>query len=281
MAEGGPTSFTRLGSDMAYASGYGYSPLEMFLKHYTGILIYIILALIAVPIIIKEIRVNKSFKNIGSLYGPLIAYLLITIVFFMSNIGGINPFRVIIYVVLLCTVFVGLVLNRLLEKAEHTSKKSIPKSVLCIVFVIFILVFSSVNGILKLYPSPYLLKSNDQVSCSEVNGMDWFFDSRDIRTPTVLISLKGTMERKGVRGEIPPYHFNYANSTMLGESYTKDNYMVLNKLDRLLYTEIWPEMAELRWYPRDYERLEDDASVDKLYYNGGFDVWYIHASKEG
>jgi hypothetical protein len=277
MAEIGPTSFTRLESDIAYASGYGYNPLEMFLKHYTGILIYIILALIAIPIIIREIRINKSFKNIGSLYGPLIAYFLITIAFFMSNIGGINPFRIVIYVVLICTVFVGLVLNRLLEKADHTSKKIPFKPALAIVFVIFILVFSSVNGILKLYPSSYILGCNQQVTHSEIEGIDWFFDNRDINTPTVLMSLMEVMCRKGLpMREKMPYHFSYTNHTMIGESYTENRYMILNKLDRLLYTEVWPEIAEERCYTSDFEKLEYDQSINKLYSSGGFDVWYIH-----
>lgn len=280
MAEGGPTALSTMGDKIAYASGYGYSPLEMFLKHYTGILIYITLALIALPIIMKEARENKSFKNIGSLYSPLAAYFLITAVFFLSDIG-FGPLRMLIYLLILCTVFVGFMLNRLLEKTKHSSKKSLVKPAIVFI-IIFILVFSSIHGILKLYPSPYLLSYNNQVTNSEIEGMEWFFDTRNAKTSLLVESLSEMMHRRGIimrKLELPPYHFNYNNCTALGESYTEDKYMALNKLDKLLYVEVWPEMAELRWYPSDYDKLEDDASLDKLYSNGGFDVWYVYALK--
>ena len=53
--------------------------------------------------------------------------------------------------------------------------------------------------------------------------------------------------------------------------------MVLNKEDRLLYTEVWPEMARYRFYPQDFEKLEQDPNVDKLYISNGLDIWYIHS----
>lgn len=53
--------------------------------------------------------------------------------------------------------------------------------------------------------------------------------------------------------------------------------MVITKLGRLLYTKLWPKLAELRFYESDFEKLNYDISVDKLYSNGGMDVWKIHS----
>ncbi len=102
----------------------------------------------------------------------------------------------------------------------------------------------------------------------------------DTHTPIVALTLVGPLLRRGIRSKIPPYHFNYNNHTMLGESYTKSSYLTLNKLDRLLYTEIWPNLAEFRWYAKDFEKQEHDASVDKIYTSGGCDIRYIHALGE-
>ncbi len=184
------------------------------------------------------------------------------------------------YMLILCAVPVGFLLDRLIENTRYSTGKRFFTPALVAVFVISILVISSISGISTLYPSPYVLKPNDQFSYSELKGQGWFLDSRAIRTPVGALSFGEPLLRRGIRSKIPPYHFNYTNHTMLGESYTKSSYLTLNKLDRLLYTEVLPEIAELRWYPKDFEKLEHDTSVDKIYTSGECDIRYIHALGE-
>jgi hypothetical protein len=57
--------------------------------------------------------------------------------------------------------------------------------------------------------------------------------------------------------------------------------LILNQPDRLQYVELYPQMAQFRFYPSDFARLEDDTTLDKVYLNGGLDVWYIHGTKAG
>jgi len=279
MTEGGPTAFSRLEDQMAYASGYGYSPLVLFLKYYNGIIVYSILAFIAFFIIMKEQRKNKNLQTTYSLYSPLLIYILITIVFFATNLP-FGPLRMMVYMIILCIVPVGFLLDRIIEYTREDPKERFFTPALAAVFVISILAFSSISGISTLYPSPYVLKPNDQISYNELKGQGWFLDSRDTHTPVVALSFGGPLVRRGIRSKIPPYHFNYNNYTLLGESYTKSSYLTLNKQDRLLYTEVLPKIAEFRWYAKDFEKLEHDASVDKLYTNGGCDIRYIHALGE-
>jgi len=136
------------------------------------------------------------------------------------------------------------------------------------------------------------LAVNDQVTRSEIEGMRWFFDKKDTtiaissnyvipyRYADFLLTSDYKQHRRDIVSErdrvYPPYHFNYDTQNMLGESYTEDIYMVLSKLDELVYAEVFPQIAEYRFYLSDYERLEQDRSVDKLYSNGGLNVWYIH-----
>jgi len=279
LTEGGPNAFSRLEDQMAYASGYGYSPLVMFFKSLSGIIVYFILAFIAFFIIMKEMRKNKNLQTTYSLYSTLFIYILITIVFFATNLP-FGPLRMMMYVIILCIVPVGFLLDRIIEKTRDNTGKRFFTPVSSTVFVISILVFSSISGILALYPSPYILNYNDQFSHNELNGLDWFLDCRDTRTPVGALSFGEPLLRRGIKSKIPPFHFNYNNHTMLGESYTKSSYLTLNRLDRLLYTEVWPEIAELRWYAKDFEKLKHDASVDKTYTSGGCDIRYIHALGE-
>jgi len=74
-----------------------------------------------------------------------------------------------------------------------------------------------------------------------------------------------------------PYHFGYDKYSMLGCSYLTDVYVVLTDLDRRLYVDVLPEIADIRMLPRDFVMLEHDPSVDKVYINGGLDVWCVES----
>ena len=142
-----------------------------------------------------------------------------------------------------------------------------------------------------MYPSPYILLPNDQVTYADIKGMDWFFHSKNVTTPWLSMTITPyrsadmllTQEERAGRKDItsialsPPYHFGYPDNDSLGDQYEKDHYMALNKKDRLIYVEILPEMAKLRFLPGDFEQLENDTCIDKLYCSGGFDAYFIRA----
>jgi hypothetical protein len=54
--------------------------------------------------------------------------------------------------------------------------------------------------------------------------------------------------------------------------------MVLGNRDRLRYVEVYPGLAKYRYYPDDFERLEGDPTVNKLYSNGGLDVYLVYGA---
>lgn len=160
--------------------------------------------------------------------------------------------------------------------------------------VVIILIAVSINGGLKLYPSPYILSANWQITRTEITGMDRFFHNKDIATPITGITIPPgrfahfilTLEERRQHKHIPlhiteelrvPHHFGYTEHSTLGEWYASDTYLLLNKQDRLLYVEVFPEIEHLRYSPSEFEKLEQDPSVAKLYSNGGFDVYYIYA----
>ncbi|MCL0082759.1 hypothetical protein M1O14_03530 [Dehalococcoidia bacterium] len=150
-----------------------------------------------------------------------------------------------------------------------------------------------INAGLKLYPSPHTLRANWQITRTEIIGMHWFFHNKDIATPITAMTTAVsrfddfllTPEERGqhriphyIPGELRvPHHFGYDEDHQLGESFAEDTYMVLNKQDRLLYVEVFPEIQHLRFSPSEFEKLEQDPSVKKLYSNGGLDVYFIRA----
>lgn len=56
--------------------------------------------------------------------------------------------------------------------------------------------------------------------------------------------------------------------------------MVLTYRDRILYKEVFPEIEHLRFTDNDFDKLEKDNSITKLYANGGFDSYYIHSYRD-
>ena len=239
--------------------------------------------------VLTKMRGNRNLGKLLPLYGPLSAYALAMIAFFVLNVQ-FGPFRIFRYVLIICAVFVGFVFYEILGWVRSTRHKMC-LSRLWLSLTALILVLILINGLMMTYYSRYTYTPSGQATLTEINGMRWFFNNKDIHT----VSMSNTLapwryaemllrpEEIRTRSDISraentllPWHFNYDKQTMLGESYTDDIYMILNKNDRLQYVEVYPEVAEFRFLPGDFEKLEDDPSVDKLYENGGLDVWYVH-----
>jgi len=287
-AGGKITTLARLIDAIAYAEGYGYSAVQYIFNIYGAVFLYMLLALIGLPILWRKTRYQPNFNNLASLYGPLAGIaLVIAALFFTAVFFG--PMRLVIYVVLLSTVFAGFILYETLERGR-ASHKSIWLRIMASLLVAITLVVCFGNGVSKVYASPHILEDNWQVTRTEIMGMDWLFDKKDqslsmrahTLTPFRFAEFLLTREERAQRpdfppgyGTSPPLHFGYDKETWLGECYTEDIYMPLGDRDRLRYVEVFPQLAKYRYYPEDFERLEGDPTVDKLYSNGGLHVYYI------
>jgi len=291
ITEGGPIHLMALLADIQYAEGYGYSVVEQFFKLYGGILVLILLAMVALPILQRRIPAEPVYGNLVSLYGPLVAFVVAIIILYSLNIG-FGPLRTLVYVVIVCTVLAGFMLYQIMQREQQRQRSNYVHR-LAPLLVIIILIAIFMSGALKLYPSSYVLMPNWQITKTTIAGMDWFLHNKDTRKELTGLTIApgrfadfliSPEERKG-RGDIPryvaedlrlPYHFGYNERLTLGDSYNDDVYLILNEQDRVVYREIYPEMAQLRFLPEDFEKLEQDPYVDRLYSNGGFDTYYIH-----
>ena len=289
MNEGGPSYVSELADQVTYAQGYGYNVYEQVFKVMGGSLVYIILALICLPIIWKGINSNKKFSNIFLLYGPLSALGIFTLVLFVLNIG-FGPLRMVIYIDILTTIFVGFILYEIINKSRNLNRKYM--SIFACGLVIIFLVGVSLSGMMKLYPSPYILKTNYQTTQTEMEGMDWLFNHRNLdidisgisiaprRFADLLLTPEETIAQNVpyylTTEQIAPNHFGYDNNIYLSNSYEKDIYLALTERDKTIYVDVYPEIAEFKWFSMDFEKLEYDTSVNKLYTNDGFDLWYVN-----
>jgi hypothetical protein len=158
------------------------------------------------------------------------------------------------------------------------------------VLILAVILFVSVFGV---FYSPLTADRNHQVTEMEIDGSEWAFENRndDLLMDEFGISqyrfyhLQHGTERTPltVRREDtrPPDHFNYTEYNTLGESYGEDRYLLLTRLGRITYPAKFPGYRHLwRFTPEDFDRLETDPSVARVYDNGEFDVYRIDGTAE-
>ena len=176
-----------------------------------------------------------------------------------------------------------------LEKNKIRTKCSLK-----IISILLLGLFLSLTylSIFTFYPSPIIGSGyvNPQVTEMEWKGSEWFnnYINRQITTNEVGITLwRYSYAIYGLKksqelypsGEIskpPPDHFGYNNKTSLGESFNDTRYLVITYLGRIRYPESYPNYKNLwRFTPDDFNRLQNDSTVNKLYENGGFETYLV------
>ena len=289
LPQNGVSHISELIKTINYAQGYGYNVIEQAIKRYGSVLIYAILTLISLPVLYKEKHVNKTVKFFIPLYGLLGLIFLSIIVFYFLDLP-FGPLRFVFYFITIGTIFVGVVLNKIIEIIRKNDNKTFSKIGLGIIIALIVLVF--VNGLLIVYPSSYTLRESYHTTQTEVYGMNWLLHEKDVnvklsgitispwRFSQFLLDPDENQRLKIPRYmEIAPYHFGYDNNCVLSQLYSGDVYLPLTQRDKLVYVDLYPEVAEFRWYSNDFEKMNYDFSVDKLYSNPGFDVWYVNSQR--
>lgn len=270
----------RLVTEIHYVSSYGYNITEQFFKQYGILLVYLILALAALPLLLK----NKveNWKAI-TLYGALIGIgLMIIALFFTAIFGG--PYRYVMYLSILSPVFAGFTLYALIKwaRAKH---KPIYISVLSL--VILLLLGVATNSTLLKYYSSYTLTPNLQNTEPELEGSGWFIDNKNLTLQTsgwtfplsqyVDYHLGYRALYSNTKVYRLPRHFGYDEHDMMGQNFGNDTYFVLTELNRRYYVDVLPKMATDFLLPSDFDRIDNDPSANQIYTNGGLDIWYVYA----
>jgi hypothetical protein len=63
----------------------------------------------------------------------------------------------------------------------------------------------------------------------------------------------------------------------MGETVKNDTYVVFSEQSMRWYVDLYPQLASQRIQPQDFDKMGNDTTLNKVYTNGGFDVWYLKA----
>lgn len=168
------------------------------------------------------------------------------------------------------------------------SEKLIPDPQFTLTVIVVLLLAVSLTTF-SLYESPLSSEVNPQVTEMELDGSEWMFENRNgereieefgIRQYRFHDALYGVPARDEVRrtDTIAPPHFNYTIRPYYGANYEEDRYLLLTRLGRVTYPSKFPDYrAFWQFTPADFDRLERDRTVNRLYDNGDFTAYSVNA----
>ena len=292
----GTTPLQSMVSNLSNAVQMGYGTFDVingFVRVYGNTLLYLILAVIAFPVITKQLSKRPNLIRLYSFYGPMMIFVLLMIGLFVVQ-NFFSPNRVLVYVIILCIMFVGFMLSELFDLARTSWRGTIVSRYVLPIGVTAFLSLISVIGIFMVYDSPDTYNLGQQVTNSEASTMEYLVRSTDKSMPIIDYYSVGMedywylMPGNGTPRSIwnSPltwttnlrFHFGYDKEPSLGASISGNKYMLINDRFREQYVEVFPEVAEQRFLPNDFQKLEGDFTLDKVYTNGGVDCWFIHGT---
>jgi len=269
----------------------GFGIIEILFRYYGGEIIYSVLAAVAVVTLARKlISHGWQVSNMVVLSFLFVTFCFVYLIRWLGlAIGhGQEYSRIIFYIPVISIILASPILYQLLHKFRY--QKLVSTAIACLILV------SAVFSVFNRYPSPYLREPNLQTTHMEIEGTVWLVNHRDLSTkPTYTgtslyrfsvaeygiywfhsspAPLDPTFPKPPVR---IPHHFGYPHHETIGESVTENVYLVLAKLDWVLYEEVWKPPIPTRWGREDFARLENDPTLDRLYANGEFDVWFVRA----
>jgi hypothetical protein len=280
---GGGHGLQEAGGSLAKANVQGLGIIILMLKMYGEILIFLILATLAAILLVKQIRlgIRDSGKYRLLLSGVWISLALL---FFAADFVGVSAFRVLaadrmlVYIETACIPFVAFALW---EIARRTRFSRLAK-----VGTFGLVILALVVNFYGHYNSPYLIRPNEQVTHRNMAGMTWYLDEKDPRVLAFYVMTPPERFSQGIVGlqatelrlDMPFFsqletHFGYDNFTTIREQYGGDRYVNINKFDRVVYQTVWQHLG--RFNDADFERLEQDPTVDRIYSNGEMDVLFV------
>jgi hypothetical protein len=257
--------------------------LELIFKIYGADGIYIILAAIPTLTICLKILLRKKVDTTNSILASIfiITAILAAIFLFKNFIIGERPIKYLLMIsILISSLFISSLISKYYKKPSFLNKVYFVIVSVLIISTIFI-------SFINTYPSPTIDSYNYQVQSTDYNGMSFYFNHKNQSIPLLSITLSQegrwsqllALTNSSITGSnsiIPIDHFGYNQSQYMGNSYSKDNYMLFNELTEQFYPTLYPQYQnEWKFTPQDFTKLNNDPTVNLIYDNNGIKLYYI------
>lgn len=266
--------------------------IDLLFRQFGDIILYFVVAVVSSISVLKKVICSKNKPSAQEfLFTSLfVTFSMLMLIAFFNYFGGITYNRVMRYTIFTATILNGIWVYNLLQAQSRKIR------IIIAVVMIVLLAISSIFAIFTVFKSPAVGKRNNQVTNMEVYEMKWFIEHRDeklrvtgayfdpFRFANLVVGIKETSKNipQFIPNALPPDHFGYNNMNQnLGELYTKDIYFMDSIISRIPI-EVFPKYLQnkqlWKFLPDDFQRLEVDITVSKIYSNKECWVYYVYGS---
>jgi hypothetical protein len=288
----GSGKLQQLGESLNRVNVHGINIVTLILKMYGAEIILALISAIGIVYLLKWSRDSTRSKEIQNIL-PLAFVFVFCGALYLAYLLGLPGMQVgagqldrrfLAYFEILLPIFAAFTFYIILQKVNF--RDLVNSSIL------FILIFTSALSIASLFPSTFVEQPNNQVTTMDMTGMKWSIEKKDYRIGYVFVSLPPYRFSDAIIGydvthrqrldisdsykKQVPDHFGYSQYYTLGTQYPKDYYLTMTRADRTIYTTVWKDVG--RFDNTDFDKLERDFTVNKLYSNSEMDVYYIKSA---
>lgn len=161
------------------------------------------------------------------------------------------------------------------------------KTVLFLVTLVVVALLAS-TAVASLYASSAAGQSTSQATTQDFAGAEWYLENELYASPleqygTTMHRFEHALNNSEAShvqraDTMPPDRFNYTRHDTLGASYDFDQYLVITERGQQFYPNAYPDYREdWRFQPADFEALENDPTLTRVYDNGYFEIYRIDA----
>lgn len=259
-----------------------YETLELISNRYGQLIIIGCAAIITILYVLIVLR--KCDSKFAFLSLNIISILAISLLAFFSTYV-VEFDRYYGFLVLLSIILVPFLLSDILYNRPNFINPRI-RSLIIYIFIITIFYFSIFN----LYASPITHDLNQQVTRSEMSGMDFVFAHRNdsliilewgIQQERFYDALFGSDIKRtnilyGSEIIIPVRHFGYDKYNSISGAYKSDTYLLLTNFGKLYFPTLFSNNPNSWYYtPEEFIKLDSDHSVNYILNNGNVRFYLI------
>jgi uncharacterized membrane protein (GlpM family) len=204
----------------------------------------------------------------------LVSSILFLVSIFIPALINISFFRFLEYLIVFSPILSSLFLSTLRKRG----------------LVILVLSFLFINGLLVVYPSPYIHQVNTQVTHMDLSGSQWVLDHKDpdvglsgyfgygitIRMISGLIPYSQFIDKRYIwqdKKSLMPDHLGYEENDDIWDTIQEERYLIISKYDIVAYTQVYRNIGRISL--EDIEKMNNDYTALLIYNNGEYAVFYL------
>ncbi len=274
----------KITTDALSFTSLNYNEIIWLIVKTWGVIVafFIVASVISLIVILKisfYIKDKVTIVLFSSLF--LLLDLILGLLFFKDWVQGIS-LRFAKY-----GVFIGIIIVGYYCARVFFTKKTIIKICILCLFLLFVSF-----AVMNTFPSPWVNYVNRQIPQSSYSGSTFFIANYDQQYPVYELQTrlwnyyeiiygieKFRQQQIFVEGTMlePPDHFEYLVNGILGDTITRDSYLIFNKMAKIYYPSIYPQYPNIwKFSPSDFSRLEYDSSIDHIYSNSDIECYFIN-----